>query len=76
MNATSLEPKSESGPAAAETLPKLAFSIPEAAQMIGVSVVTIRRLLRRGKLRCLDSLRHKIIPLVEIERFLRADLKG
>jgi hypothetical protein len=53
---------------------KLAFSIPETSKIIGVSDITIRRLLRRGKLRALNSLRHKIIPLGEIERFLRADL--
>lgn len=60
----------------AEALPKLAFSIPQAGQIIGVSDVTIRRLLRRGKLRSLTSLRHKIIPLDEINRFLKSDLKA
>jgi hypothetical protein len=60
----------------AEALPKLAFSIPETSQIIGVSDVTVRRLLRRGKLRALSSLRHKIIPMSEIERFLRSDVKA
>lgn len=60
----------------ADALQKLAFSIPETSKIIGVSDVTVRRLLRRGKLRALSSLRHKIIPMAEIERFLRADVKA
>lgn len=58
----------------AEALPKLALRIPEAAQVLNSSEETIRRLIRRGKLRALDSIRHKLIPMAEIERFLRADL--
>jgi hypothetical protein len=65
----------ETKPAEAN-LPKLAFSIPEAGRIIGVSDVTVRRLLKRGKLRCLNSLRHKIIPMAEIERFLKSDLRN
>lgn len=69
-----LERPIETKPAEAN-LPKLAFSIPEAGQIIGVSDITVRRLIQRGKLRCLNSLRHKIIPMVEIERFLKSDLQ-
>jgi hypothetical protein len=72
--ATPIDNAIEAKPAE-ELIPKLAFTIPQTGQIIGVSDVTVRRLLRRGKIRCLTSLRHKIIPLAEIERFLKADIK-
>lgn len=57
-------------------IPQLAFTIPQARQVLGgVSDATVRRLLRRGKLRALQSLRHKLIPLAEIERFLKKDVE-
>ena len=60
----SLDPKSD----------KLAYSIKETAAMLGLSYMTVNRLLARGKLRALGSIRHKIIPKTEIERFFRNDL--
>ena len=53
-----------------ETLP-LTCSIAEAAAIVGVSYHTIYRLLKRGKLRSIPFIRHKRIPRVELERFLR-----
>lgn len=55
--------------------PKLAFSAQEAAQSIGVSVETVRRLIKRGHLKCCTALRHKVIPRAELERFLRDSMK-
>ena len=43
----------------------------ETAEIIGVSYITVHRLLKRGKLRASDAVRNKVIPLTEIERFLR-----
>jgi excisionase family DNA binding protein len=43
----------------------------ETAEILGVSYITVHRLLKRGKLRACDALRSKVIPRVEIERFLR-----
>ena len=49
-------------------------SVEEAAKILGVSLVTVYRLIQRGKLRCLKSLRHKRIPRAELERFMKNDL--
>ena len=52
-------------------LPRLAFSMQETADILGVSYITVHRLLKRGKLRASDAIRNKVIPKTEIERFLR-----
>ena len=56
-------------------LPKLAYSMRETAEILGVSYFTVHRLLKRGLLRSSSALRHKVIPHVEIERFLKATLE-
>lgn len=52
----------------------MAYTMAETAEILGVSYITIHRLLKRGKLRCIKWLRHKLIPASEIERFLREGL--
>lgn len=59
-----------------EPLPRLAYSMRETAAILGVSYITVHRLLQRGKLRASDALRSKIISRVEIERFLRESAKS
>jgi len=56
--------------ATATPLPRLAYTMRETAAILGVSYITVHRLLKRGKLRACDALRNKVIPLTEIERFL------
>jgi excisionase family DNA binding protein len=51
-------------------LRRLAFSVRETAEMLGISEKTVRRLIRRGLLRPSRALRHLLIPKKEIERFL------
>ncbi len=55
-----------------ETIPisKLAYSVKEAALALGLSEITIYRLLNKGKLKSVPSLRHKLIPAKEITHFL------
>ena len=53
---------------------KLAYTMEEAAQCLGVSYITVHRLLKRGLLRSSSALRHKVIPVTEIERFLEDTL--
>lgn len=53
------------------TLPRLAFTMKETAEILGVSYITVHRLLKRGKLRASDAIRNKVIPRTEIEKFLR-----
>jgi hypothetical protein len=52
-------------------LPRLAFSMRETAKIIGVSYITVHRLLQRGLLKSSSACRHKMIPKIEIERFLK-----
>lgn len=52
-------------------LPRLAYSMRETAEILGVSYITVHRLVLRGLLRSSSACRHKIIPKTEIERFLR-----
>lgn len=68
MNNTAIE--TETKPA--EALPRLAFSIQETAEMLGLSYITVYRLLQRGKLKSCGPLRTKLIAKTEIERFLAA----
>jgi excisionase family DNA binding protein len=53
---------------------RLAFTAQETADLLGVSPETVYRLIKRGKLRSSNALRHKLIPRTEIERFLKSSL--
>ena len=53
-------------------LPRLAFTMRETADMLGLSYISIHRLLKRGLLKSSLALRHKIISMQEIERFLKS----
>jgi excisionase family DNA binding protein len=57
------------------TLPRLAYSLDETAQILGVSKITVYRLLERGLLKSSTAMRHKLIPVTEIERFLQETTK-
>lgn len=50
---------------------RLAFTIKETAEILGVSTPTVYRLISRQLLKSSKALRHKLIPRSEIERFLR-----
>jgi len=60
---------------ASQPTPKLAYSMQETADMLGISYFTVHRLLKRGLLRSSSALRHKLIPRSEIERFLESTLE-
>lgn len=53
-------------------VPRLAFSMEETAHMLGVSYITVHRLVKRGLLKSSNALRHKLISRTEIDRFLKA----
>lgn len=55
-------------------LPRLAYTMREAAEILGISYITVHRLLKRGHLRSSGAIRNKVIPRAEIERFLRDSL--
>jgi excisionase family DNA binding protein len=50
---------------------KLAHSVAETAEILGISTRSIHRLLDRGLLRASKALRKILIPRLEIEKFLR-----
>jgi excisionase family DNA binding protein len=58
-------------PEAGGRLPRLAYTVKETAEILGISPPTVYRLLCRGLLRSSLALRHKIIARSEIERFLK-----
>jgi excisionase family DNA binding protein len=55
-------------------LPRLAYSMAETAELLGLSYQTVYRLNKRGLLNSSSALRHKLFPLSEIERFLQSTL--
>ena len=50
---------------------KLAYSRHEAAEVLGISAITLDRLVKRGLLRPSRATRRPLFPVWEIERFLR-----
>ena len=60
---------------ASQALPRLAYTMQETADILGVSYITVHRLLKRGLLKSSTALRHKLIPASEIERFLESTLE-
>jgi excisionase family DNA binding protein len=52
-------------------MPRLAFSVKETAELLGISQKTVYRLICRGLLNTSLTLRTKLIARSEIERFLR-----
>jgi excisionase family DNA binding protein len=59
-----------------QKLPRLAYTMQETADILGVSYITVHRLLKRGLLRSSTALRHKLIPMTEIQRFLRESMES
>lgn len=53
------------------TLPRLSYNRVEAAQILGVSCVTLDRLTARGLLRPSRATRRPLYSLEELQRFLR-----
>ena len=51
-------------------IPRLAFSMRESAGALGISYISVHRLVKRGLLRTSGALRNKLIAKTELERFL------
>jgi hypothetical protein len=54
----------------APAVPKLAYTPKETAAALGIAPISVYRLLKRGMLKSSSALRHKLIPVAEIQRFL------
>jgi len=53
---------------------RLAYSIPEAADMLGLDYFSVYRLVQRGKIKACRALRGKfLITRVELDRFLNSE---
>jgi excisionase family DNA binding protein len=53
--------------------PKGALKIKDAAEYLGgVSIVTVRRLITRGLIKPNRALRHVLIPVAELDRFINS----
>jgi hypothetical protein len=68
-NQAKVKPESVSPP-----LPRLAYSLRETAEILGISYISAFRLTQRGLLKSSSALRCKLIPASEIERFLTSTL--
>lgn len=49
---------------------KMAYKLPEVAVLLGLSEITVRRLVSRGLLRPIRAVRHLMFARTEILRFL------
>jgi excisionase family DNA binding protein len=54
---------------------RLTESVDEAARMIGVHPLTLRKAIARGEIRAVRVGRRILIPTTEIERLLQGDAK-
>jgi excisionase family DNA binding protein len=54
----------------ANTVPNGAVKLKDAAKYLGVSRISVRRLIERGLIKPNRALRHVIIPISELDRFL------
>ena len=53
------------------TAPVGAMKLKEAAEYLGgVSIITVRRLINRGLIKPNRALRHLLVPISELDRFL------
>jgi len=53
---------------------RLAYSMSETAEILGISYISVHRLVKRGLLKNSKALRKIIIPALKIKRFLRETL--
>jgi excisionase family DNA binding protein len=54
-------------------LPRLSYKINEAAKMLGVSPITIRRAISRGLLKPCRAFRHPLIPVEQLKKLIARD---
>jgi excisionase family DNA binding protein len=52
------------------TITPAALKLKDAAAYLGVSPATVRRLIDRGEIRSVQALRHILISIKELDRFL------
>ena len=69
-------PENETQTATPPPIERLAYSVQEAADMLGVHYFSIYRLIQRGKLKTCRALRGKLlVPRTELLKLLQTDLR-
>ena len=58
------------GHGADKALPRISYKINEAAKIVGVSPITIRRAIARGLLKPCRAFRHPLIPAGQLEKLI------
>lgn len=58
------------GPKESPPLPRLTYKINEAAKILGVSPITIRRAISRGLLKPCRAFRHPLIPAEQLKKLI------
>jgi excisionase family DNA binding protein len=54
------------------TVPPRVVKLKEAARYLGISPVSVRRLIKRGFIKPIRVLRHVLISIVELDRFVNS----
>lgn len=54
----------------------MAYKMSEAASLLGISVITLRRAIDRGDIQPSRAFRHVLIPAAELQRFLDTTTTG
>jgi excisionase family DNA binding protein len=54
----------------AQSLPRLTYKIAEAAKILGVSKMSVRRMVGAGEIKAVRRFRSPLIPAVELVRFV------
>jgi excisionase family DNA binding protein len=60
----------DQGSAKGAPTPRLSYKIKEAAQILGVSPVTVRRAIDRGLLKPCRAFRHTLISAEQLKKFI------
>jgi len=63
----------QSGPNESPPLPRLSYKINEAAKILGVSPITVRRAISRGLLKPCRAFRHPLIPAEQLRKLIARD---
>jgi len=66
---TALAP-TQTGQGTTQSLPRITYKIKEAAQILGVSTITIRRAIERKLITPCRAFRHPLIPASELEKLI------
>jgi excisionase family DNA binding protein len=63
----------KSGLSESPSLPRLSYKINEAAKILGVSPITVRRAISRGLLKPCRAFRHPLIPAEQLRKLVARD---